>query len=125
MQMLRSGAADCCCYDNDHVATVGQEHVLPWAHAERPAYGTCRAAFLSQQDAEYFEAKKSRRGGGRGGNGGGDGAGLGYNGAGNGAGNGGGSSRPLSALPGNELDEGTITDSDIASMGGEPQIPHL
>ncbi len=86
------------------------------------------SCFPSQQDAEYFEAKKSRRGGGRGGNGSGGGAGLGYNGASNGAGNGGGSSRPLSALPVNELDEGTITDSDIASMGGELQIlpmPHL
>ncbi len=58
------------------------------------------------QDAEYFEAKQSRRGGG-----------------GNGAfgnGGGGGGRRQQQQQPVNELDDGTITDAQIAELAGGP-----
>lgn len=63
------------------------------------------------QDAEYFEAKKSR--GGRGGRGG-----LGR---GNG-GNGNGSRFQQQAV--NELDDGAITDAQIAELAGGLEAEH-
>ena len=67
------------------------------------------------QDADYFEAKKSRgRGDRAGGNGG---AGLGYNGASNDR------QQPQRAQA-NELDEDApvVTDAEIAALGGENSL---
>ena len=71
------------------------------------------------QDAEFFEAKKARRGGG-GGRGGGRGGGNGGRGGDAGLGYNGNGSAALPRRPSaNELDEGAITDADIAALGGE------